>query len=148
MKDHRFPDSQKIGLFKHRLKRHLSHEDIFEKLVRPNKISASWQKLWSGKGYLIGCASYKGHQGFIPTKANSTLLYICDDGKLRCSRTRPVFDELQTRCSGVGTLPLKIKNLEPLEFKYGTFVDDRDNLGQLNRFSLQKLLENMVINLK
>ena len=97
---------------------------IISKIFNKNK----WLKTWEGVGFPIGILT--SHSSIYLYDYNSSILYLCNDFKLRCQRHEPVFTQGQTYAFGVGSLP-NIKHFK-LNFNVGILRESNDDTRNLS----------------
>ena len=98
-----------------------------------------WQRIWVGEGFEIGKAN-----GDHPLHGSqSEKVYLCTDGKLRCTRSGLLFND-RSVAAGVGTVPNDAVVIAV--HTTSTFDYDGTSRGSNHYYELQGILENSLIN--
>lgn len=149
MKLHNFPGAQKLALEKSKGKVPLADSEMRLGSWAPNTLKkiknfTHWQALWKGQGYPIGIVSTE--KDIFPDKNKSSTLYLCTDGKLRASRSYPLFPSGYSYASGVGAIPDDNLLDRKIKLLTGKFVASADEKYYLfKNESLGEILSNFVM---
>lgn len=147
IKKKHFPSAEKLKLEVLKPKKLMDEDLLKSRLSRSRKQSLSpWVTLWRGKGYQIGRLGILDLIEEHTYGRNSTYLYLCDDGRLRCSRTPPIFNQGESYTAGYGSLPIDKSNSIRITPILGRF----SSVNFENEFilmSLKEVLESIVLSL-
>jgi hypothetical protein len=144
MREHNFPSTSSLKLTKKATTKLLNKSELNSGRIDHKKIHRitnmfRWNTVWEGVGYPIGMISDK--VTIFPKNNNVSIVFLCSDHKLRCTRSHPLYNVGQSFGYGVGSLP--VKELTNYIFKTGFFMADSEVPGVENFH--QQILKELLI---
>jgi hypothetical protein len=130
MKKHKYAGSTKLKIERLKYRRPLSttrilsgswHSSRIKRIARKSR----WMTMWRGRGYKLGIYYNPMVDSAMPMDVLD--VYLCNDGKLRCERSGPLFKDQHSFASGVGRIPTDKKLFTDYVVVTGSFSPYSDH---------------------